>query len=44
MQTEPEPVLARVKNGQYTFKAAPVDPLKFRANYWLKFLQASQAT
>jgi len=39
----PEPVLARVKNGQYTFKVVPVDPVKFRANYSLKFWQASQA-
>jgi hypothetical protein len=39
----PAQVLERVKKGEYTFKVVPVDPLKFRANYSLKFWQASEA-
>jgi hypothetical protein len=39
----PEPVLERVKKGDYTFTVVPVDPEKFRANYSRVFWQASEA-
>lgn len=39
----PEPVLARVKKGDYTFAVVPVDPAKFHANYSAAFWEASAA-
>jgi len=37
----PEPVLKRLKDGQYWFKVVPVDPKKFHDNYCKKFWDAS---
>src|SRR5262249_32805334 len=39
----PDPVLKRLKDGQYWFKVAPVDPQKFRDNYAKKFWDATAA-
>src|SRR4029079_12519755 len=39
----PEPVVKRLKDGQYWFKVVPVDPAKFRANYSKKFWDLSEA-
>ena len=39
----PEPVLERVKKGEYWFKVVPVDPAKFHANYSRTFWQASES-
>jgi hypothetical protein len=39
----PDPVLDRVKKGEYSFKVIPVDPDRFRANYSAKFWAASEA-
>ncbi len=39
----PEPVLNRVKSGEYHFKVVPVDPDKFKQNYSKKFWEASEA-
>ena len=39
----PEPVVKRLKDGQYWFKVVPVDPAKFRANYSKKFWELSEA-
>ena len=33
----PEPVVKRLKDGQYWFKVSPVDPKKFHDNYSKKF-------
>ena len=33
----PEPVVKRLKDGQYWFKVVPVDPAKFKDNYSKKF-------
>src|SRR5262245_64789752 len=33
----PDPVLKRLKDGQYWFKVVPVDPTKFKENYSKKF-------
>jgi len=38
----PEPVLKRLKDGQYWFKVVPVDPASFRANYSKKFWELSE--
>ena len=37
----PEPVVKRLKDGQYWFKVSPVDPKKFHDNYSKKFWDAS---
>jgi len=39
----PEPVVKRLKDGQYWFKVSPVDPKKFHDNYSKKFWDASAA-
>lgn len=39
----PPSVAARVANGQYTLRVAPVDAARFRANYTQRFWQASAA-
>ena len=39
----PDPVLKRLKDGQYWFKVVPVDPVKFKANYSKKFWESSEA-
>src|SRR5262249_40744492 len=39
----PEPILNRVKNGEYHYKVVPVDPEKFKQNYSKKFWEASEA-
>ncbi len=39
----PEPVLKRLKDGQYWFKVVPVEPSKWRANYSKKFWDLSEA-
>lgn len=39
----PDPVLERVKKGEYSFKVVPVDPARFHANYSAKFWAASEA-
>jgi hypothetical protein len=39
----PDPVLKRLKDGQYWFKVVPVDPVKFKDNYAKKFWDASAA-
>jgi hypothetical protein len=38
----PEPVLNRVKNGDYWYRVIPVDPEKFKQNYSKAFWQASE--
>ncbi len=37
----PEPVVKRLKDGQYWFKVSPVDPKKFHDNYSKKFWDAT---
>src|SRR5262249_51336291 len=39
----PEPVVKRLKDGQYWFKVSPVDPKKFHDNYSKKFWDATAA-
>jgi len=39
----PDPVLKRLKDGQYWFKVVPVDPQKFKDNYSKKFWDATAA-
>jgi len=39
----PDPVLKRLKAGEYWFKVVPVDPAKFKHNYSQKFWDASRA-
>jgi hypothetical protein len=39
----PEPVLQRVKNGEYWYRVVPVDPEKFKQNYSKQFWAASEA-
>jgi hypothetical protein len=39
----PEPVLNRVKSGDYWFRVVPVDPQKFKQNYSKRFWDASEA-
>jgi hypothetical protein len=39
----PEPILNRVKNGEYWYKVVPVDPEKLKQNYSKKFWEASEA-
>ncbi len=39
----PEPILRRVRDGDYRFDIGPVDPVKFRQNYSDAFWQASAA-
>jgi len=39
----PDVVLNRVKNGDYSYKVVPVDPVKFKQNYSKKFWEASEA-
>jgi hypothetical protein len=39
----PEPVLKRLKAGEYWFKVVPVDPAKFKRNYSQKFWDATSA-
>jgi hypothetical protein len=39
----PDPVLKRLKDGQYWFKVVPVDPKKFHDNYSKKFWDATEA-
>ena len=39
----PEPVLKRVRAGEYRFPVVPADPAKFRANYSVPFWEASAA-
>ncbi len=39
----PEPVLSRVKSGDYWYNVHPVDPVKFRQNYSEHFWKASAA-
>jgi len=39
----PDPVLKRLKDGQYWFKVVPVDPVKFKDNYSKKFWDATAA-
>jgi hypothetical protein len=39
----PEPVVKRLKDGQYWFKVSPVDPKKFHENYSKKFWDATAA-
>ena len=39
----PEPVLKRLKDGQYWFKVVPVDPAKFKENYSKKFWDLTEA-
>ena len=39
----PEPVVKRLKDGQYWFKVVPVDPKKFKENYSKKFWDATAA-
>src|SRR5262249_13874372 len=39
----PDPVLKRLKDGQYWFKVVPVDPAKFKDNYSKKFWDATAA-
>jgi hypothetical protein len=39
----PDPVLKRVKAGDYTFTVVPVDAQKFRENYTAEFWAASEA-
>jgi hypothetical protein len=39
----PDPVLKRLKDGQYWFKVVPVDPQKFKENYAKKFWDATAA-
>jgi len=39
----PEAILNRVKNGEYSYKVVPVDPVKFKQNYSQKFWDASEA-
>ena len=39
----PDPVVKRLKDGQYWFKVVPVDPQKFKDNYSKKFWDATAA-
>jgi|DewCreStandDraft_2_1066082.scaffolds.fasta_scaffold04492_2 hypothetical protein len=39
----PDPVLKRVRSGEYTFKVVEVDPERLKQNYSTKFWQASEA-
>src|SRR5262249_37737554 len=39
----PEPVLKRLKDGQYWFKVVPIDPAKFKDNYSKKFWDLTEA-
>jgi len=39
----PEPVLKRVKNGDYWYRVVPVDPVEFKKNYSKAFWDASEA-
>jgi hypothetical protein len=39
----PEPVIKRVREGDYWFKVAPLDPARFRQNYSSTFWDASAA-
>lgn len=39
----PEPVVKRLKNGEYWFRVVPVDPERFRHNYGQKFWDATKA-
>ena len=39
----PEPILNRVKKGEYYYKVVPVDPDKLKQNYSKKFWDASEA-
>src|SRR5262249_5446639 len=39
----PEPVLKRVKSGEYAFKVVPADPARFHDNYSRPFWEASKA-
>ncbi len=39
----PEPVLNRVKKGEYWYRVIPVDPQKFKQNYSAAFWTASEA-
>ena len=39
----PDPVVKRLKAGEYWFKVVPVDPTRFKANYSQKFWDATAA-
>jgi hypothetical protein len=39
----PEPVLQRVKRGDYSYRVVPVDPERFKQNYSQRFWDASAA-
>ncbi len=39
----PEPVLKRIKAGDYSFKVVPLDAQKFRENYSTSYWSASEA-
>ena len=39
----PEPVLRRIKAGEYSFRVEPADAARFRENYSRRFWEASAA-